>query len=305
MFGYLRFLLANLVLLSHTGANPSWGNVGAISVVIFYMLSGYANANIFANCLNKNKIKNFYLDRITRIFPLYIVILIIYIFILNFYEFSFGFLEIFLNSILIPCNYLRYPIIPVSWSLSLEFQAYLLLPFLFRKRLILNLLGSASLLIFLLSNLSFLDKYDWGYYKLPGVFFIFIIGALFVLNKGTIFLFIICSMVVLFSITGMTLIELGIINRGGFQSEVLLGISLGILLIYLLKNKRKVIFDKELGSISYGVFLIHYLFIIIFSKLHIGHFLFNVIVIIASFTASYLLYYLFEKKITEWRIKKS
>lgn len=70
MFGYLRFILANIVLLSHTGLSPEWGNLGATSVTIFYMLNGFVITKIL-NKFSKKKgriIGKFYFDRVLRIF---------------------------------------------------------------------------------------------------------------------------------------------------------------------------------------------------------------------------------------------
>ena len=41
MFGYFRFFLATLVLLSHVGMNLNGFNPGVAAVVSFYMLAGY------------------------------------------------------------------------------------------------------------------------------------------------------------------------------------------------------------------------------------------------------------------------
>jgi peptidoglycan/LPS O-acetylase OafA/YrhL len=303
MFGYLRFILANIVLFSHTGISPEWGNLGATSVTIFYMLSGFVITNILNNFLIKqeNIILKFYIDRFLRIFPLYILILLFYYLYLfsidtNFEDFLF--IE---NLVLIPCNYIDKPIIPVSWSLALEFQLFILMPLLFRQKILFYIIGFISISIFLLSNLSFIDKYTWGYYKLPGVIFIFFTGSLIANNNNNIekFLPLFISFV---SLCGLFFIEIGLIERGAFQSEVLLGIFLGVLLIILLKDSRRIIFNNALGSMSYSIFLVHYLFIFIFKDFNLNSFSYNLCIFSSSLIFSIATYNFMEKKLANWRI---
>ena len=40
MFGYIRFILAYFVLLSHVGIGLAGKNIGVFAVVIFYILAG-------------------------------------------------------------------------------------------------------------------------------------------------------------------------------------------------------------------------------------------------------------------------
>lgn len=47
MFGYLRFTLAFLVLLSHVGVTFYTLNPGVIAVVIFYILAGYVVSHLY------------------------------------------------------------------------------------------------------------------------------------------------------------------------------------------------------------------------------------------------------------------
>ena len=156
MFGYLRFILATIVLLSHTGLSPEWGNLGATSVTIFYMLSGF----VITNILNKFSLKKeriiltFYIDRVLRIFPLYIISLILYSLYLSNLDLNFSIIPFLQNLILIPCNYITNPIIPVSWSLALEFQMFLIMPFIHKNRVSFYVLGIISIIIFFMSNLS-------------------------------------------------------------------------------------------------------------------------------------------------------
>ena len=47
MFGYIRFALAFLVMLSHIGVRVYGLNPGVMAVVIFYILAGYVVSHLF------------------------------------------------------------------------------------------------------------------------------------------------------------------------------------------------------------------------------------------------------------------
>ena len=269
MFGYLRFLLAIIVLFSHTGLSPEWGNLGATSVTIFYMLSGFVLTNLL-NKLDKRGdclIINFYIDRFLRIFPLYIISLCFYYLYIIIKNADLTTLSLLQNLTLIPCNYIKNPTIPVAWSLALEFQVFLIMPIIYRNKVLFYSLGLISMIIFLASNLSYLNKYTWAYFKLPGVLFIFLTGSIIAQSKVNIIKSYLAIFIALISLSGFFFVEFGFIERGGFQSEVLLGIFLGVLLIIQIKDSRRLKFNQELGSMSYSIFFNPLLIYIYFWRL--------------------------------------
>lgn len=304
MFGYLRFLLAIIVLFSHTGLSPEWGNLGATSVTIFYMLSGFVITNILNKLDSRGDglIIKFYVDRFLRIFPLYIISLSFYYLYLIIKNADLTTHSLLQNLTLIPCNYIKNPTIPVAWSLALEFQVFLIMPFIYRNKVLFYSLGLISMIIFLASNLSYLNKYTWGYFKFPGVLFIFLTGSIIAQSKVNIIKSYLAIFIALISLSGFLFVEVGFIERGGFQSEVLLGIFLGVLLIIQIKDSRRLKFNQELGSMSYSIFLIHFLFIFIFRDYNLNSYFFNLCVFCSSLIFSILTYYLMERKLNNWRI---
>ena len=58
MFGYIRFILAYFVLLSHVGIGLAGKNIGVFAVVNFYILSGLVTSNEFIKNAPQNAQKS-------------------------------------------------------------------------------------------------------------------------------------------------------------------------------------------------------------------------------------------------------
>lgn len=103
---------------------------GRMGVDIFFVLSGFLiGGQLLKNIIENNKIelKKFYLKRIFRIFPAYYFCLII--FIILFYGIENLSIQKFISHLLYFQNY-WYNIYEITWSLAVEEQFYLILPFL-------------------------------------------------------------------------------------------------------------------------------------------------------------------------------
>ena len=278
MTGYLRLGLAALVLLSHTGITINGLNPGVIAVIIFYMLAGGVVTHLWHDILpqGKGKLRAFYTDRILRIFPLYLYIAsltAIFILITGYGSPSFQPLATLSNILIIPLSYFMFIdnsiltdptwwLIPQAWSLGTELQAYLMLPFiLIYKRAQLPVL-IISISIYTAANLNIIHTDHYGYRLLPGIFFMFLIGS--ILKQE--------SRRSIISTPSNWLLLLATINylilhcTSGFQhvytQETLVGILIGIPLLRLASATNiKLPHNKTAASLSYGVFLSHFLVI--------------------------------------------
>lgn len=115
--GLFRLILALAVLVSHV----SKIEIGRIAVLLFFYLSGYWVTRLWRTRFSDGRLLAFYGSRFVRIWPLYIVSLVITVWILG------G--DLGLRNILILGVASKAPDpLYVSWSLDVELQFYLILP---------------------------------------------------------------------------------------------------------------------------------------------------------------------------------
>lgn len=281
MFGYLRLLLAFFVLISHVNVRIFGLNPGVIAVVIFYILAGHVVSHLWLDILphGKGKFYAFYRDRVLRIFPLYAYIALLTLLFLVFTGYGnpdFSPVKIINTFLIIPLNYymvmdnailtdLHKLLIPPAWSLGAELQAYLLLPLIFIFKKLKIVLVLSSLAVYMLANLSLIHSDYFGYRLIMGVFFIFALGSsIQTTHAGS-------SLDTSFDRLFPWIVWVGVLILGilffsmdcfspAYTRETFLGLLLGIPLVsFMGKSPIKLPFNALLGSLSYGVFLGHFL----------------------------------------------
>lgn len=339
MTGYLRFFLAVMVMLSHLGMGV-WGfNPGVVAVVIFYLLAGKVLANLYWEKLRglreKEKIGILLKERFLRVYPVYFMtfcLTVIFLGITDFGKPLWEFKRCLWNLLVVPLNYhmffkdelivLRgtepeWWLIPTGWSLGLEVQAYLGLITVFGRVWAICLSFLCSLLIYILAFLEVLNSEYFGYRLLPGVFFIFLLGAMFERKRLGIAhpKEIVLTWIALGVMFGLALIEIFYWKlKRPFIKESLLGLFLGILWFKLVINKltsKRIRKDSNLkgdrfwGNLSYPFFLCHFLsfWILEYAGLFPREFVVKSLLAGAlSFGISCVLLYL-EKPFRVWRFK--
>lgn len=279
--GYLRFILAYLVLLSHVGIFFNGYNQGVFAVTIFYILAGHVVSRLFEEKMYRNNFI-FYRDRFLRIFPSYAFIYLlslIFLVITDFGSPDFNFLKLLLNLLIIPLNYYMYIsdfinilrdcsnewyLIPPAWSLGSELQVYILLPFLLNSRFLFFIGFWSSFFIFSLANLSVLNSDYFGYRFIVGTLFMFLIGVLLqrfisgryskldIFNLVVSYLFLTVWYVYIVNLRGI---------YGVFTRETVLGLLVGVPLVFIILkfNRRKGRLNIFFGDLSYPLFLSHFL----------------------------------------------
>ncbi len=278
MLGYIRLFLALAVLVSHADVRVNGLNPGVIAVVVFYMLAGVVVTHLWHNVIpaGPDKLWRFYKDRLMRVAPLYLyaaLLALLFLVSTSYGSPQYAPLALLNNFLIIPLNYYMYldssvmsvppwNLIPQAWSLGAELQAYLLLPLaLVYPRLRLWLFG-LSFAVYIAANLTYINADYYGYRLLPGVFFIFLIGSYLRESQSGGGKFI--TPLLLF--VWLALVYLIFAWRGlfpaAYMKETLIGMLVGIPVIsFAYHSKQQWYWNRFMGSLSYGVFLTHFLVI--------------------------------------------
>lgn len=263
--GVFQCLLAILVLISHTQFRLENFNVGVFAVVSFLIISGFVMRLLVTKHYGTpDKLPMFYLDRIGRIFPQYIVYLSITVVLVSHHWIGYGFVEqcdtygAALNFLALPLSFaqfigLRCQYLPQAWSLGLELSFYLIVPFLIYFPRIAIAAALLSLSIFIASLTRHLSFEAFAYRTLPGTLFIFVVGMSFASRARHARIFPI-SVWLASAATVTVLYNFPEFGFPPYSKEVLVGLLVGIPVVAILKGYRSTQLDELLGNLSYGIF---------------------------------------------------
>jgi peptidoglycan/LPS O-acetylase OafA/YrhL len=210
--GLLRTIFALSVVFSHLGIYTFVGARNAVQ--IFYIISGFLISYILVEAKNYSNVKNFYYNRILRIYPIYYFIVFISLLIYPILDIKFFYiidqapiiasiLLIFSNIFIIGQDWIMFSgiknnilifttnfynseiilfeglFIQQAWTLGLEVTFYLIAPFiLFNRKIISTLLIFSILLRIYLIKIGIGLKDPWTYRFFPTELAFFLIGAL-------------------------------------------------------------------------------------------------------------------------------
>lgn len=278
--GTLRLVLALAVLLSHAGVRINYLNPGVIAVIGFYLISGYVMAGLVHRHYDApSRIHRFYLDRVLRLFPQYLVYAAATLawFAITghrteFLQYTPGWLEIANNLLVVPLNFYMYTgadtftLIPPAWSLGAELQFYLLAPFMLLWPRVGIALAAVSL-GFQVAALNGTLNTDWyGYRLLPGVLWVFALGMLMfhAHRKRRTWAAAVAAAAPLLALGVYLLLRQRGLHTAPYHQEVLLGWGLGVPLLHWAGRFKSGRADHAAGDVSYGVFLNHFLLIWLF-----------------------------------------
>jgi len=278
MLGYLRLILSIIVMLSHADVRIYGLNPGVIAVVVFYMLAGMVVTHLWQDILpaGQGKLLRFYKDRLLRIMPLYLYaagLTLVFLMLTSYGEPHYSALPLLNNLWVIPLNYYMYIdstilsspswcLVPPAWSLGVELQAYLILPLVLISRSVRIILFITSFIVYSAANLAFIPTDYFGYRFLAGVFFIFIIG--FYIKEAGLSKAKRAHILAIYLLISLNYLFFMYFDRftHAYTQETMLGLLIGIpTLLFFSQVKRKIPFNSFAGSMSYGIFLMHFLVI--------------------------------------------
>ena len=288
--GFLRYLLASLVLVSHLGHTVLDGiNPGVSAVVVFYMLAGHVVAGLWQKWHDlPGAMGRFYADRLWRVMPQYALACLAAALLWKagaqspfLAQQQPGPLHWLAQITIVPLAYYMYTgadnfvLVPPAWSLGVELQFYVLAPLVVLAPMrLFAVVMAASLGVFLAAQAQWLNPDHFGYRLLPGVLFLFLTGAALRRHNMP------KTLAVLWM--GMC-VYLGFIWEQPpvpYRRDVALGFVLGLPVLALLQRRRcrAAVFvpnaapaappppwrsalqglDRVLANASYGVFLWHF-----------------------------------------------
>jgi peptidoglycan/LPS O-acetylase OafA/YrhL len=256
MFGLYRFILALLVALNHFGWIYRGFTPGGWAVICFYVLSGLLMERQFGKLAACGGTFAFYVDRFLRVYPLYLVVVLLCAATLPVNE-----KDLAANIALMPLNYSHFNhisnfLIP-AWSLACEVHFYLLVPlFVYLSTIALRCLAATSMALFAIS--PFLpDSTFWAYTGLPGVLFAFLSGILINRQDWAFLRILYSTMLILcacFFFSKFAQMHL----PTGIHCNVCIGYLAAIpATAFLVRLSPAIIWDRVLGLFSYPVFLVH------------------------------------------------
>ena len=316
-FNGIRFLAALSVIiyhveqtkmmykLEHNFNTPFMHIFGKLGVILFFVLSGFLITYLLMQErkeTNTISIKDFYIRRILRIWPLYYLIILAGLFLLpkiHFFDFA-GWTEhmhsnfwpkVFMFMIFIP-NVAQSLILPIPyigqcWSVGVEEQFYLIWPVLIKKikdKVLNMLVGVIVFYLFLkysfiiLNHLypeksifNMLDNFWTNYFNIDCMAIGGIAAYLLFYNKTKIlnFLYSIYTQIIVYILLIYMYITGLQINHFEFEPYAIL---FAIVLLNLAGNKKSILnleysILSYLGKISYGLYMYHQIGLVITIKL--------------------------------------
>lgn len=327
--GLIRFLLASLVIFYHLSGSIF---IGTMAVYCFFILSGYWVTYMYEAKYLKcaNPIKIFYQSRILRIFPVYILSAILALAVLCVYRPEmcravsiFGPIEkihfYFSNMFLVGYNLLTLkPLVP-AWSLDIELQFYVLLPLLTlfartRSSRILSLSLSIVITIILSAFYpqSFLSKTVLVYlsYFFIGIF-IYKERIKFNRRVELVFNLLLIGILILHFALSKWVVYDSIKASANYElyfNELLSLFAIPVLCNSVYRKGNNL--DRQLGDISYVLYLLHWVLIIPYDFYirdlnKVQRIPIVIIYLISTYVLSYVIFKYYDKPIDSFRRKWS
>lgn len=288
-------LVKNALGIKNNYKNELIFNLGGLGVYFFFVLSGFLITYLLLiedNTYKKINIRQFYMRRILRIWPLYYLIIVIGFFILPHFEiFNIPYLEksfhmnyndnLFLYLIILPnLAFAIFPAVPnigQVWSIGVEEQFYIFWPWIISKTK--NLIRTLALIITILFVIKLFVLVLGNYYKeaswyQPLKLFIAMskfecmaiggIGAYLQFSKNELFYYLNKLQAVYISLILSVILIFYTPEKIQDGIHIIYSILFLIIILYTSNNYNFILENKltsYLGKISYGIYMYHFMVI--------------------------------------------
>lgn len=244
-------------------------NPGVVAVISFYAISGYVMTLLIKkHFASIEDAPRYYLDRVARLAPQYLLWLAITALVWHFGFVQSTFLDhcridhVAANIAVLPLNFFMFGdlagcmFLPQAWSLGLEVTFYIVAPFLVCavSKNARAFLFAASFAVFVAAYLGAIHTDTWGYRLLPGTLWIFMSGMALADRD------MVPRQIIVATVAASIMLYVAAPPEP-FNKEVLLGFLIAITMIKLVAERPTSALDDKLGNLSYGIFLNHFVFI--------------------------------------------
>ena len=344
----LRFIAALLVVISHIELFKTYYHlpniyndlrfqfIGKLGVQLFFVLSGFLITYLLLTEKRNHQtinIKNFYIRRVLKIWPLYFLIAILGLFILPHIHLfdvpslsehvneKFGIKVLFTFLFLPNVIDMVYPFLPFTfqlWSIAVEEQFYLFVPWIMKK--VKDTLGAFIWIIILVILFKYLIKiayinyphfmlkhtYNIMYYFSVDSMAVGALAAHLFFNKNSILNFIYNKYFQIFNVIVFLLFYFFYAPTWPYLQDEFYAVVFGIIILNAGTNPNSFIklenkFFNHLGTISYSTYMVHLIALAFsFSILQQLNLLNNVSAYLLSIVLTYLLSIITNKYFENW-----
>lgn len=274
MLGILRTILSLFVFSSHLPQVGLTFHIGVLAVTIFYFISGMLMCESFERFRASRWLAapKFYLDRFMRIYPAYLVAMLLTAFLIGVGHDRIASVlfppadghAVLANLNLLNLNYHQVAIVNPTWSLAAEAQFYVLLPLLAVLPFPLFALAMAASLGFHVYGYHMMDIPHadyWSYRSIAGMLFVFCMGMCYARRGDKRFAYLLAGVVaaqllLLFFVYPLTQPYANI-----FLLVILLGSLISTPLVDFARRTSAPWLppiDRFAGNLCYPIFLVHF-----------------------------------------------